>query len=115
MERSLGVLPDSEHRGSNPMQVSRGDPFAGDEEIQDLPSAIVGLLPVGADPDLGMNRRFVLRLQAGDRGGRSLDASADGPGVGISPALISSIPRSTRYGYSNRPRSGGPDAREPSA
>src|SRR5437016_12321650 len=79
MERSLGVLPDSEHRGSNPMQVSRGDPFAGDEEIQDLPSAIVGLLPVGADPDLGMNRRFVLRLQAGDRGGRSLDALSIDP------------------------------------
>src|SRR5262249_26327437 len=36
------------------------------------------------------------------------------PGVGSSPAWIVSKPFSTLYGYSKRPRSGGPDAREPS-
>src|SRR5271154_1083288 len=36
------------------------------------------------------------------------------PGVGNCPALIVSTPFSTLYEYSNSPRSGGPDAREPS-
>src|ERR1700735_829463 len=36
------------------------------------------------------------------------------PGVGISVALIISFPVSIRYWYSNSPRSGGPEAREPS-
>src|SRR5262249_54571162 len=40
-------------------------------------------------------------------------ATAD-PGVGSSPALILIRPSFTSYGYSNSPRSGGPDAREPS-
>ena len=37
------------------------------------------------------------------------------PGVGNSPALMRSFPSSILYGYSKRPRSGGPEAREPSS
>ena len=37
------------------------------------------------------------------------------PGVGNSPALMKSFPSSILCGYSKRPRSGGPDAREPSS
>ena len=48
-------------------------------------------------------------------GGPSFDRFAERPGVGISPALIRRFPRSTRVAYSNRPRSGGPEARAPSA
>ncbi len=36
------------------------------------------------------------------------------PVVGMSPAWISKLPCSTFHAYSNRPRSGGPDARVPS-
>src|SRR5215469_4672240 len=36
------------------------------------------------------------------------------PGVGKSPAWIVRILSSTLYGYSNNPRCGGPDARDPS-
>src|SRR5207253_11470155 len=36
------------------------------------------------------------------------------PGVGNSPARIVTIPSCTLYGYSNSPRSGAPEAREPS-
>src|SRR5882724_7322216 len=39
---------------------------------------------------------------------------ADGPGVGNSPALITRFPPSILYWCSNKPRSGGPDARDPS-
>jgi hypothetical protein len=35
--------------------------------------------------------------------------------VGILPALIISEPSTTLWSYSNNPRSGGPEAREPSA
>src|SRR5262249_52820293 len=40
--------------------------------------------------------------------------NAVGPGVGSSPAWIVSVPSTTFDGYSNRPRSGGPEARAPS-
>src|SRR6266566_6726338 len=40
--------------------------------------------------------------------------AAELPGVGISPALMNSFPFWILKRYSNRPRSGGPDAREPS-
>src|SRR5215470_3973937 len=36
------------------------------------------------------------------------------PGVGSSPAWMVTRPLSILYGYSKRPRSGGPEAREPS-
>src|SRR5258708_3028166 len=36
------------------------------------------------------------------------------PGVGNSPAWMVRIPSCTLVGYSNSPRSGGPEAREPS-
>ncbi len=41
-------------------------------------------------------------------------AAVGDPGVGNSPAWMVTSPFSTLYGYSNKPRSGGPDAREPS-
>src|SRR2546428_11304806 len=37
------------------------------------------------------------------------------PGVGIAPASMNRVSPSTLYRYSNRPRSGGPEARAPSA
>src|ERR1700751_5222963 len=45
----------------------------------------------------------------------SLTSAAVGaPGVGNSPARIVRMPFCTSYGYSNNPRCGGPDARDPS-
>ena len=53
-----------------------------------------------------------LRNQA--HGGFFPTRAALGPGVGSSPAWIVTKPFSILDGYSKRPRSGGPEAREPS-
>ncbi len=62
--------------------------------------------PVEPFPDLGNHAWhggfFPTRAALGD------------PGVGSSPASIVIRPFCTLYGYSNNPRSGGPEAREPS-
>src|SRR5260370_9138604 len=51
----------------------------------------------------------------GARGGFFPRRGAAGdPGVAGSPAWMVTRPSCTLYGYSNRPRSGGPEAREPS-
>ena len=47
-------------------------------------------------------------------GGLSRSSAAFGPGVGSSPARIVTTPSSILIGYSKSPRSGGPEAREPS-
>src|SRR5262249_48107288 len=51
-------------------------------------------------------------LQA--HGGLPVESNAMPPGVGSSPAWITSAPPTTFDGYSKSPRSGGPEARAPS-